>query len=292
MPSADRPIAVPTTEATVWFIPDGTVELAAHRWFRDLDAHPEHARALLPDYPYLRANVGVTLVRPRGPGPPVLIDAGLGPVRTPRPPRGGSVAGAVTGGALRGNLAAIGLYPSDIDLICFTHLDDDHVGWLRHSDAFASIPLLVTSEEWEWISDRKRDELAARHPVNLAPAGEFRAAPVFAKAAAGHTPGALRICDRRSTVGNGHWGHDPLAHPGRLSQYPGHRRRRPGSSRRGPGKTGRRGRASRHTRRDITPVESSRPHRRGRGHVPMGARRWSTMKGSQPASPSMVPPPP
>ncbi|MGW4114061.1 MBL fold metallo-hydrolase [Actinosynnema sp. NPDC004786] len=189
MPTAVTPVALTTSEATVWFVPDGTVELTAARWFRDLDAHPDHLRALEREGPYLPANVGVVLVCPHGAGPTVLIDAGLGPVRVARPPDGDRIIGAASGGALLDNLAAIGVRPADIDLICFTHLDDDHVGWVRHTDALASIPLVVSIEEWAWASRRKRAELAARNPVRLVPAGGFAEPPVFARAAVGHTPG-------------------------------------------------------------------------------------------------------
>ncbi|GLW90039.1 MBL fold metallo-hydrolase [Actinokineospora globicatena] len=210
------PVALNTPDATIWFVPDGNVELASARWFSDLDAHPDHRSDLVPAGPYLPATIGATLVRPHGAGPTVLIDAGLGPVRAPRPPRGDSVIGAVSGGALLDNLATIGVRPADIDLICFTHLDDDHIGWVRHSAALASIPLVVAGEEWDWAPPRKRAELAARNPVRLVPAGGFAAPPVFSRAAVGHTPGhcVYLVGDPPSAVVTGdalHW-HTQVAH--------------------------------------------------------------------------------
>jgi glyoxylase-like metal-dependent hydrolase (beta-lactamase superfamily II) len=55
----------------------------------------------------------------------VLVDAGLGPVTFP-PFRGGD---------LPGNLAAAGVRPEDIDVVCITHLHVDHIGWLVRDGA-------------------------------------------------------------------------------------------------------------------------------------------------------------
>jgi glyoxylase-like metal-dependent hydrolase (beta-lactamase superfamily II) len=50
----------------------------------------------------------------------VLIDAGLGPVDL----------GYLAGGALLGELAAVGVRPENVDVIVISHLHLDHVGWL------------------------------------------------------------------------------------------------------------------------------------------------------------------
>jgi glyoxylase-like metal-dependent hydrolase (beta-lactamase superfamily II) len=50
----------------------------------------------------------------------VLIDAGVGPIEL----------GTLSGGALLGELAAVGVQPADVDVIAISHLHLDHDGWL------------------------------------------------------------------------------------------------------------------------------------------------------------------
>jgi glyoxylase-like metal-dependent hydrolase (beta-lactamase superfamily II) len=90
----------------------------------------------------------------------VLIDTGWGPVVGPP----GRPAGP---GRLLDELAECGLGPDDIDIVAFTHLHPDHVGWnlVRDGDdqpwrpRFANARYLVPSDDWD--SYQSRDQV---HP--------------------------------------------------------------------------------------------------------------------------------
>jgi glyoxylase-like metal-dependent hydrolase (beta-lactamase superfamily II) len=113
-------------QTLVVFVPDAQVRGHATDLFpgSDWSAH-QH---LLDDTGQVVANVGSFLVRTQS--HVVLIDLGLGP-----------------GGALLDNLAGHGLRPTDVDLVVFTHLHRDHVGW---TGVFPRAQYLVDQHEWEY----------------------------------------------------------------------------------------------------------------------------------------------
>jgi glyoxylase-like metal-dependent hydrolase (beta-lactamase superfamily II) len=90
----------------------------------------------------------------------VLIDTGWGPVVGPP----GRLAGP---GRLLDELAEVGVSPDDVDVVAFTHLHPDHVGWnlMRDSDdepwrpRFQRARYLVPRDDWE--SYRSREQV---HP--------------------------------------------------------------------------------------------------------------------------------
>lgn len=90
----------------------------------------------------------------------LLIDTGFGPQTLPPDP--GTPRGVIHEGALLGNLAELGRSPEEIDLLAFTHLHPDHLGWAWRSapdgdrPAFAHADYLVSEPEWA-----QRDFLAA-----------------------------------------------------------------------------------------------------------------------------------
>lgn len=99
----------------------------------DWAAHPEY----LDDEGALVASVGGLLVERDGRA--LLIDAGVGPVSLPAQP--GNLPGAIEGGALPGNLTALGGPP--VEAVAITHLHLDHIGWA------ATFPeVLLTDVEW------------------------------------------------------------------------------------------------------------------------------------------------
>jgi glyoxylase-like metal-dependent hydrolase (beta-lactamase superfamily II) len=110
----------------VVYVPDAQVQGPGEDFFpgSDWTAH----RHLLDDAGQVVANVGSFLVQT--PSHVILIDLGLGP-----------------GGALLDNLAGHGLRPTDVDLVVFTHLHRDHVGW---TGAFPRAQYLVDQREWEY----------------------------------------------------------------------------------------------------------------------------------------------
>lgn len=88
----------------------------------------------------------------RTPQRTLLIDAGLGPA--------GAVAAEWLGAesALVERLEALGVAPASVDVIVFTHLHEDHVGWGAHPRrgtlTFERARYVVTADEW--ASERER----------------------------------------------------------------------------------------------------------------------------------------
>jgi glyoxylase-like metal-dependent hydrolase (beta-lactamase superfamily II) len=135
----------------ITYVPDGAVQLAARGWLPDSTdeiwaAHPEYVDGS----GNLVAGIGALLVE-RG-DRALLIDTGFGPQSIPAQP--GNPRGAIYGGALLDNLAALGRPPAQIEAVAFTHLHLDHIGWAWHhapdSDrpAFAGSEYLVAEPEW------------------------------------------------------------------------------------------------------------------------------------------------
>ncbi|MFF4607862.1 MBL fold metallo-hydrolase [Streptomyces sp. NPDC001339] len=136
----------------VTYVPDGAVELNARAWLpgstqEDWDAHPEY----LDDRGNLTGGIGALLVEREGRA--LLIDAGFGPHAIPAQP--GNPRGAIHGGALLDNLAAIGRSPTQIEAVALTHLHLDHIGWAWSPVPggsrlpFDDCPYLVAEPEWE-----------------------------------------------------------------------------------------------------------------------------------------------
>ncbi|MFC4015783.1 MBL fold metallo-hydrolase [Nonomuraea purpurea] len=138
-------------DLTVTYVPDGAVQLRPRAWLPATTddvwaAHPEY----LDESGNLVASIGGLLVE-RGERA-LLIDAGFGPQALPAEP--GNPHGAIHGGALLDNLAALGREPADIEVVAFTHLHIDHLGWAWHpapgSDrpAFVNAAYLISEPEW------------------------------------------------------------------------------------------------------------------------------------------------
>ncbi len=67
-------------------------------------------------------------------GKRVLMDAGMGPVTYEWQPDEGAPL-RLEGGGLPAALSALGLAPTDIDVVLLSHLHADHSGWVWHEDA-------------------------------------------------------------------------------------------------------------------------------------------------------------
>jgi len=127
----------------------------------------------------------------------VLIDAGLGPVDY-------AGRGVMVGGRLIERLRDDGFAPSDIDMVCLSHLHADHTGWIADDNGEPVFPrarVLIGESDWNHFvvegGDPVLDErlahalrlLADRGRVELLD-GERSVVPGLARLAApGHTPG-------------------------------------------------------------------------------------------------------
>lgn len=148
-PSGIRSLRLGETKVT--YVPDGAVQLTPRGWLpastdADWATHAEY----VDETGHLTAGIGGLLVEHGDRS--LLIDAGFGPQSFPAEP--GSAIGAIQGGALLENLAALGRAPEEIEAVAFTHLHTDHIGWAWHpgpgsdSPAFTGADYLVAEPEW------------------------------------------------------------------------------------------------------------------------------------------------
>ncbi len=155
---------------TVTFLPDGEVHLDPVALFplSGPDGWRAHAPYLDADG-RLPVSVGSFLVRT--PTHSVLVDLGLGDVDFEVPDMA-----TFRGGLLLDSLAAEDLGPDDVDLVFFTHLHHDHVGWTSNlAPAPNAAPVEVTGLTFagarhvvaraEWDRWKGTDELTGPHPA-------------------------------------------------------------------------------------------------------------------------------
>jgi len=182
---------------TVTYLPDGAVHADPEALFPATTAQDwtPHGH-LLDSNGWLTASVGSFLVR--NDSGTALVDLGLGRVSFEVP----GVA-AYEGGLLLTSLHAEGLSAADIDLVLFTHLHRDHVGWTSDGTGGLTFPNArhcVDRTEWDhWQShtDAAGPDLEAvltplspiieffdAHP----PAPDLRTVPT-----PGHTPGHTSV---------------------------------------------------------------------------------------------------
>ncbi|TGN77997.1 MBL fold metallo-hydrolase [Streptomyces bauhiniae] len=149
-------------------VPDGMVQLRPEGWFSGLG--PDDLAALAPYRDpdgFLVASVGGLLVEHRGRS--LLIDAGFGPRRLEAAQTHPAL-GALAGGDLITQLGTAGVRPEAVDTVAFTHLHDDHIGWVLAADGahFEGVTSFVLSAaEWR--------EAGSLLPAS--PAGRVRTVP-------------------------------------------------------------------------------------------------------------------
>jgi glyoxylase-like metal-dependent hydrolase (beta-lactamase superfamily II) len=139
-------------------------------------------------------------------GTRILVDLGWGPASADIPSRRpGGAQGRITGGHLLGNLACLGLRPEDIDMVVFSHLHADHVGWLVTETSsgprltFPRAEHRLAEAEWDYWTDPARGyRWGWPTPVQLELLGTRRSAledgavlapGVNVMLTPGHTPG-------------------------------------------------------------------------------------------------------
>jgi glyoxylase-like metal-dependent hydrolase (beta-lactamase superfamily II) len=126
----------------------------------------------------------------------VLLDLGFGP----RTLVLAELAMEFWGGRLLASLHAIGLRPDDIDLVVYSHLHADHVGWTTdrvrgNSLTFDRARHVLSNAEWDYwnggaIGGPDAADLAALQPRVERVEGEVDVAPgIRMVPTAGHTPG-------------------------------------------------------------------------------------------------------
>jgi glyoxylase-like metal-dependent hydrolase (beta-lactamase superfamily II) len=128
-------------------------------------------------------------------GERVLLDLGFGP----RTLVLAELAMEFWGGRLLASLAAVGLQPHDIDLVVYSHLHADHVGWttdrLHGSLTFGRARHVLARAEWDYwnegaIGGPDAADLAALQPSVELVDGELDVAPgIRIVPTPGHTPG-------------------------------------------------------------------------------------------------------
>lgn len=140
------------------FIPDGHIKMPPVPMFehgtQDLFDANSH---LLDDDGYLVMSLGSLLVETDG--KLLLIDLAWGPSTIDiESLTNGNRRGRIVGGALLDNLAGRGIAPADIDMVLFTHLHADHVGWLITESprgpvlTFPKAEYLLADAEWAFWS--------------------------------------------------------------------------------------------------------------------------------------------
>lgn len=186
--SSDQPWAEKIGDHTVTYLPDGNVQLSPRGWLpdsSDLDWRDPDNLRLLDAEGYLVASIGALLIEKDGRS--MLVDAGFGPRRWPAN-RTHPVLGVLQGGGLLDSLTAVGRRPEDIEVIAFTHLHDDHFGWVfaADGDPFARVALAASVDEWSWWPGSGSVPGGRRRGVRD---GEEVFPGVVAYSTPGHTPG-------------------------------------------------------------------------------------------------------
>lgn len=151
-------------DLSVSYLPDGHFRIRPRDQFSGGDHRlwEESEPSLLDSQGFMVLSLGATLIRSDSRN--ILVDTGFG---TSEADIGeltdGAREGFMLSGALLDNLAAQGLDPTDIDMVCFTHLHCDHTGWLgsRSSPTFPKARYLVAREEWEYWTSVESDGSAA-----------------------------------------------------------------------------------------------------------------------------------
>ncbi|SFW86292.1 MBL fold metallo-hydrolase [Amycolatopsis australiensis] len=182
-------------DTTVTYLPDGEARIVPAAAFPGTT--PDQWSGFLDGDGRLTFSAGSFLIRT--PATAVLVDLGLGAVDFEVPG-----VGRYRGGALLAGLAAEGLRPADIDVVVFTHLHWDHVGWTGTADGDLTFPAaryVAHAAEWaHWTSSDSPagpDRAAVQQPladrIEFVRDGEDLAPGIRVLATPGHTPGHLSV---------------------------------------------------------------------------------------------------
>ncbi|GHJ40819.1 MBL fold metallo-hydrolase [Streptomyces sp. TS71-3] len=186
------------------YIPDGVTHLRPTSQFPNTT--PElwaERKDSLDEDGWLVMTLGSFLVESGG--RTALIDLAWGPESIEMPPtEGGAPGGDVVGGALLDNLALLGVQPSDIDIVMYTHLHPDHTGWVVDPESgqftFPNAVNVVASTEWKFwheasepgatgLGPRPEQSAVMREHLRLVEDGDSPIDGVQLMLTPGHTPG-------------------------------------------------------------------------------------------------------
>ncbi|NDU73792.1 MBL fold metallo-hydrolase [Actinomadura sp. DSM 109109] len=159
------------------YVVDGSVRLKPRGWLPETtDEDWRRHAAVLDESGLFVASIGGLLVE-RG-DRAMLVDAGFGPNRVPDDPDNPLI-GALEGGAFLESLEKLGRRPEEIEVVAYTHLHPDHIGWAGSFGEHA-----VSEPEW-----RHREETPAAERIRTVRDGEEIFPGVRVLPTPGHTPG-------------------------------------------------------------------------------------------------------
>ena len=161
-------------DAVFTYVVDGVTTVSTDGFFPSVPARywAEHTDALDSRQRVVMSTGGLLIERA---GHRVMIDAGLGDLSVD------TAAVAVQTGTLLDVMSAIGVDPSDIDTLAFTHLHADHTGWAfthtadgKLAKTFPNAGYLLSAQEWQPFPRGERPVGAPPHDTFIEPLAEVR----------------------------------------------------------------------------------------------------------------------
>jgi glyoxylase-like metal-dependent hydrolase (beta-lactamase superfamily II) len=204
VPAAEAPLChIRMSDIRVTYLPDGIHHIRPHSQYDGggADTWELHSQYLDSDG-WLVMSLGSMLVETGD--TKLLVDLGWGPRSVDIAElTGGMHEGDMIGGKMLSSLRRVGLTPDDIDLVVYSHLHPDHVGWACDNDSgaptFPDALHVVGDIEWDyWHNGPEAGTLRAptemqlaamERRLHLATDGEVVAPGVTLMWTPGHTPG-------------------------------------------------------------------------------------------------------
>lgn len=179
----------------ITYLPDGDI------WFEPQALFPASTEADWQPYQHLLdrsgqlvGSIGASLIQT--PDHTILVDTAYGPASFE------NNRFRMSGGRLLTSLKLAGLEPTDIDIVFFTHMHSDHVGWTAQEVngeqvlTFANARHLVRDAEWQRFDDPAEPRAGVEAALNLLEShvtlvseGEQIAPGMTVLATSGHTSG-------------------------------------------------------------------------------------------------------